>query len=427
MPGTVWRIRIFLASWLAYACFYLCRRNFSVIMPYLLVDQGFSTIDLANVIFAFSVAYAAGQFAMGALVDRFGPIIVVTLGMIVSAVSMGSMGAFAGVQSSLVLEAINGLAQASGWPGLAKLVGSSFGRDRRGVTMAWWSTNYVAGGFLATMITTYVTTLHWLRWPPQRSGTVIPAGLLFVAAIGFYWQVRKYPVVFHGLDSSKEMLETGCGVRAVLGDATLRCLGCAYFCVKLIRYSLLFWLPAYLVQEARVTTAGAGYISSIFELAGVTGVLATGYLSDKVFQARCFPAGALMLLCLGAACLLQGWLSSKGIATAGLGIALLGFFTFGPDSLLVGAGAQDASSMRTMGITVGAVDGFGSIGQLLSRYIVAAVVAAFSWDNLLIGFAVLAWLATAILLWGSRLESRASPAGPVEAPVPTAARARVLR
>ncbi len=53
-----WRYRIFVATWIAYAGFYLCRKNFSVVMPMLEHDLGFSKLQLANLIAGFNVISA---------------------------------------------------------------------------------------------------------------------------------------------------------------------------------------------------------------------------------------------------------------------------------------------------------------------------------------------------------------------------------
>jgi sugar phosphate permease len=74
-----WRWRIFAVTWLAYAGFYLCRKNLSVTMPLLSEDLGYSNLQLANIFFGYSLLYALGQFGFGVLADRFGSRLIVTL------------------------------------------------------------------------------------------------------------------------------------------------------------------------------------------------------------------------------------------------------------------------------------------------------------------------------------------------------------
>src|SRR4029079_14370210 len=69
--------------------------------------------------------------------------------------------------------------------------------------------------------------------------------------------------------------------RRVLRSGTVWCYGASYFCIKLIRYSLLFWLPYYLVNELGMDKSHAGDFSTSFEIGGVAGTLLLGTLSDR--------------------------------------------------------------------------------------------------------------------------------------------------
>lgn len=76
--------RSFAISWIAYFGYYLCRKNISVLMPYLKSEAGLSSNDLASAVFGYSLMYSAGQFAMGRLADRVGARWVAGIGMLVS-------------------------------------------------------------------------------------------------------------------------------------------------------------------------------------------------------------------------------------------------------------------------------------------------------------------------------------------------------
>lgn len=154
---------MFSITWLAYAGLYLCRKNFSVLIPLLIVQAGLSRAELANAVFVYSVAYCAGQFTNGGLADRFGARCIVTIGLLASIVSTAAMGLWHTAAGLAALQAVNGFAQSSGWPGLVKLMGVWFPRaEQRGIIMGWWSTNYVVGGFVATLLATWAVTTPWL-------------------------------------------------------------------------------------------------------------------------------------------------------------------------------------------------------------------------------------------------------------------------
>ena len=59
---TRWRVSTFWVMLLGYVGYYLCRKNFSVVMPLLTEELGFSNTDFAGVIFLYGLFYALGQF-----------------------------------------------------------------------------------------------------------------------------------------------------------------------------------------------------------------------------------------------------------------------------------------------------------------------------------------------------------------------------
>ena len=91
-PLVAWRHRIFAVTWLSYAGFYLCRKNFSVVMPLLTSELGFTRTDLAWILTGYSLIYMLGQFANGLLSDRYGSRFIVVAGLIVSVSSNITMG-----------------------------------------------------------------------------------------------------------------------------------------------------------------------------------------------------------------------------------------------------------------------------------------------------------------------------------------------
>jgi OPA family sugar phosphate sensor protein UhpC-like MFS transporter len=225
---------VFAGTWLGYAGFYLCRKNFSVLMPLLSADLLFTKEDLANLIFFYSVAYAIGQFAFGVLADRFGAKVIVAGGMLVSALCNLLMSGATAFSFFLLLQCCNGLAQSCGWPGLVKITAAWFDPQRRGVLMAWWTTNYALGGVIATIIATALATGDVLPFLGWRRGAAGPALLLILVATVFLALVKERP-------SSEDSQErTGSPWVEVLRCPNIWSIAVCYFCLKLMRYAFLF-------------------------------------------------------------------------------------------------------------------------------------------------------------------------------------------
>lgn len=179
-----------------------------------------------------------------------------------------------------------------------------------------------------------------------------------------------------------------------------------YFFIKLIRYALWSWVPYFLKTGYHVSDGQAALFSTVFDLAGLPGVLVTGWLSDRYFGSR--RGGVSLIMTLGAVAS-TGLLIAVGDASVGLFVALLGaigFFLYGPDSLLTGAGAIDIGNRRQATFAAAFISGIGSFGAVVQEFAISRqykpgegldVVFA-----MLFGSAVLAAAFCAALVWRNR-------------------------
>jgi len=394
-----WQTRIFVLTWTAYAAFYLCRKNFAVAMPLLADSFGFSRTDFARILFCDSLAYCLAQFGFGFLADRIGARRTVTLGFAITAAAAWLMAGASSVWAFACLGALNGLGQAAGWPGLVKNVSPWFSPRVRGVVMSWWSTNYMVGGFLGTVLTAYVAThptlLPELTW---RRAFLFPAAILVVVALAYALLVRDRPSDAGLPEEADAPAPLGRTASAgMLHDPSVWAIAAGSLFSKIIRYSFMFWLPLYLVQHLHYEARESGFLSSAFELAGPVGALVAGYLSDRLMKSRRFPVAAVMFGGLAIACWIHPLLAAASRVGLVLSVALLGALNHGPDALLQGAAAQDLGAKWGTGLVAGFVSGFATLGQLIAPFLVASVAGRYGWDGVFHLFSVLA-LAAGILL-----------------------------
>lgn len=397
-PGLHLRVRIFAVTWLAYAGFYLCRKNFSVLMPLLQSHAGMSKVQLAGILFAYSLCYSAGQFLMGSLADRFSPRLVVGAGLVMAAVSNLTMAGHETHGFLLALGMVNGLAQASGWPGLTKTMAAWFSPQERGVVMGWWTTNYVFGGLAASLFAAWcISGGSW------RNGFLYPGLLLLGVAVVFLFQTKDRPDRV-ATPTPPRRRSPFANYAEVMAQPVAWATALTALLVKITRYSFLFWLPLYLTERLNYRPEQAGYLSSLYELAGIGGALAAGYASDRLAGSRRYPVVALMLAGLALACLSQPRLAAMGWGGTLAGIALIGVMTFGPDTMLQGAASQDAGGSQRAASAAGLVNGVASLGQLVSPYLVATVAERWGWDVLFFVFVGIALLGslTAARFWNYR-------------------------
>jgi sugar phosphate permease len=388
---------------MGYVAFYLCRRNLSIILPVFAHDRIYTASQSAELVLIFSIAYCLGQFVMGGLADRIGGRNVVVGGMVVSALVTAAMGFSSDFAEVVACQVVNGVAQATGWAGLMKMMKQQ-PMQRRGIVMGWWSTNYVAGGFVATVLATYALASSWISGDSWRKAAWLPALALFAFA-GLFWFFTRNVESPANRSIQTHRISYVSVVRLAFLTMRTRALIGAYFFVKLIRYSLLFWLPLYMTSHLQMTPTHAGYASSRLEGYGIAGVLGAGYLSDILFKARRFPVAALLMFLLAIICVFASHLGLESSDwRIGVVIALLGFMIYGADTILVGAATQDAARLEHMGTLAGVVDGAGSLGQVLSPLLIVFVSERFGWPSVFQALAMAAVACSILLVSSVRLE-----------------------
>jgi sugar phosphate permease len=192
--------------------------------------------------------------------------------------------------------------------------------------------------------------------------------------------------------------------KALLVNPSLWLIGAAYFFLELCRYALMFWLPYYMVRQLHFGLQSAGYLSSLYELIGVGGAVFAGYVSDRLTQSRRAPVAATMLILLAVLMLFQPVFAHGGLIGMGIAISLAGFLSYGPDTLLSGAAAQDVGEARAAATASGLIDGIGHLGSLASPYLVVLASERYGWNCVFLIFAGTALLAGIVLLplWNVR-------------------------
>lgn len=362
-----WRWRIFAATWCCYAGYYFCRKPFYIVKSALGNELHFDATALGMIGSVYLVAYALGQFASGALGNRLGPRLLLMLGMSVSIAANVGFGLSNSLQSFLVLMALNGLAQSTGWSGTVGTMANWFRRSERGTVMGFWATNFQVGGVVANTLAAWVLGTWGFRYSFFTGALVLLAVQVF-----FVFNQRNKPgdlglPAVDDPDEPKEGEEQGLSRKAW---TNVLLVGAFYFFVKFIRYSLWSWAPFFLERNFGLKGDDAGYLSTVFDLAGVAGVIVTGLLSDKFFKSRRAGVSLLMMLIMLASCVLLFVGGGVSVTLFAVCLGLVGFTLYGPDALMSGAGAMDIGSRRGAVLAAGVINGMGSIGSVVQELLI---------------------------------------------------------
>ena len=396
-----WRGRVFLAAWALYAGYYICRKD---------VGTANTAIShLAVVLACFGAAYSLGQLVGGVLADRSGPRVTALTGAGISIACTLLLAWCSDPRLGLLLQLGNGFGQGFGWPSLMKLFGSWFQRGERDRVLGWWSTSYILGGLLATSLTAWLIAHTGVS---ARVGFhfayLVSSSLLLCAALFFYQQTVDLP-------QTAARVKQRDGWRTILENREIRVISIMYFFLKMTRYTLLFWLPLYLVSGLGYTRFRAEHTASYFELFGFLGPIAVGYAAQRWFGARRLALATVMLFLLAFVCLLHPMLAESGWFGLAVSISLMGILIHGADLLVSGMAVLDVMPNELHGRAVGFVNAMGSIGQLCSPLLVTFFVSRLGWTKLFDLFVFFAIVAGAIcsLGVGSKAMEPAPPTRPV--------------
>ena len=423
------RWRMFALTWLAYVGFYLARKSFAVAKVAFATNPesgvDLSRAELAIVDSSYLIAYACGQFVWGPLGDRLGPRFILTIGFsLLIAASLASGFATTLLVFSLFM-IVQGVGQATGWSNLVKAMSSWFKVGERGRVMGWWCTSYTVGAAIAPPLAAWSMELmgepgkpYWPAafWVPA----VIVAVIFVLVRLGLVDRPEKL-----GLPSIEEKRpeesthavarESGAHAWGAVGKVArlpaVWLLAACYFSIKLTRYAFYFWGPLYVNEKLGSGVFDSAITVAWLPLGGVLGVLVSGYLSDLVFHAKRIPVAAISLL-LAVVVLALGQVVPIPTETAmGVYFFLIGFFIFGPDSIVSATSAMDFGTSEGSGTAAGIINGVGSIGAVLGVVLAGTITTEDNWTPLFYTFIGGLLVSTVVLipLWNSRPSSESSP------------------
>lgn len=420
-----WRWRTFYGMYTGYVFYYFTRKSFTFAMPALMQDLGFSKGDLGFLVSILSITYGLSKFLSGIIADRSNPRYFMALGLILT----GLFNIFFGLTSSIILFALfwglNGWFQGWGWPPCARLLTHWYSQKERGTWWGFWSTSHSVGGALIPVIAAF--SAQFLGW---RYAMYLPGVLSILVGFFIINRLRDTPQSV-GLPSIEKFKndypddpsngeERELSVKEILFKYVLRnryiwILAISYFFVYVIRTAINDWTVLYLVEVKNYSLIAAGASVAWFEIGGILGSLAAGWMSDKIFNGRRGPINVLFcLICIFA--ILALWVTPNAALLMDSTILFaIGVFVFGPQ-MLIGIAAAELSHKKAAGTATGFIGWVAYLGAASAGYPLGKITQFWGWQGffyVVIGCAALSTLFLAPL-WRAKTHPKlASDAEPV--------------
>jgi len=392
------RLQVFLGVFLGYAGYYLVRKVFSLAIPDL-IELGYSRTELGFALSGVSIAYGLSKFIMGNVSDRSNARRFLTLGLVLSAITMIAMGLLPVATSSIgimfVLLLLNGWFQGMGWPPCGRVMVHWFSIRERGTKMSIWNVAHNVGGGiigpLAILGVAIFVDWHSILYFPG----FVALGVAFIAwllirdtpqSCGLP-NIEKYTNIYPDNYSEKyevEMTAKEIFMKYILKNRLLWSIAFANAFVYLVRYGVLDWAPLYLKEAKGFSIQESGWAYFAYEWAGIPGTLLCGYLSDKVFKGKRAPVSIIYMVLVFVSILMY-WFS-QSILMNSIALIFIGFLIYGP-VMLIGVHALDLVPKKAAGTAAGLTGLFGYVGgALFANIAMGAVVDTWGWNG---GFIVL--------------------------------------
>ena len=418
----------------AYASLYLCRANIEPGFKLLTLKYGYDTEQKGVVFGTALAAYAIGKVILGAAGDAFGGKRILLFAMITSVVATLLVGALdwpavLGVGPGLWVMAsfvvLNRFGQSGGWGGLVHIVARWFPPERSGSVMGIASTSYDVGNVVALLLCAALVESK-MGWRALFVvNPLLLAGVTVVVALG----LRGAPAKEAAPDArptpdaeAKAEAEPEERLRDLLRrlarEKGFWMAIALSFLLTFVRAGFMTWTPDYLYDVAKAAgspsaLSGAIAKSAFFGVAGMTGSLVIGRLSDRWGPGRRSGIMTLSLVFLLAAVLALAHAHITDALGAAAIIGVAGFFLLGPYSLLAGAITLDVAGKRGASTTAGIVDGVGYVGASLAAFVLGSVSKRHGWSaafDVIAGVVGVA-LALAGLWWRMSQPRKASATG----------------
>ena len=400
-PATAirWRIVALLAGFSLVS--YALRTNISVAAAVMRSELHLTQIQLGQVFSAFMAGYAIFQIPAGALGDRYGPRLILTLAATIWGVTTLMTGVLPGLiggaaATLVVLMAVRfllGVAEAATYPVAASAVGAWMPPSERAFANALVIAGMALGSaFIPPIMSRLMVVSGW------RVSFYATSILAFLIAALWWWYATDDPAqhpavnemehraILAGRDTAgRESVAARADRRRVmywplLRNRNMMLISVSYFLDSYVLFIFVFWFYLYLVDERGFSILRSGVYSSLPWIAALIVVPAGGRLCDVLSERRGRRLGrravAMAGLLVSSALLAWGARTQQAmLAIAALSLSV-GF-------LMSTEGPFWSSAIDIAGVHAGTAGGImntaGNLGGVVSTSLVPVLVERFGW------------------------------------------------
>src|SRR3569833_2356387 len=361
---------------------YIDRATLTVANPLIREELGLSIADMGYLLSAFLWAYAFSQLPTGAMVDRLGPRILLTMGLSLWSLAQLLGGLVQNFGQFFGARVLLGLGEAPQFPTGARVVRDWFNQRDRGLATGIFN----CASSLGTAIAVPLLTLLMLSFGWRTMFVIMGVAGLIVAAAWCLIYRNPDEVALTAAENAYRTEGDPPGRRTKVSFREWKLLfrfrttwgmvfgyfGCIY-----LTWIYTAWLPGYLEIERHMSVKYSGWAAAVPFACGVVGGVLGGYIADilvrrgvEPLRSRRYPA-AIALLGTAACTVAAAYVDSNTLAIVFISVSLFLVYVTSTCAWALSSVAVPTNCTAS----IGAVQNFGGyLGGALAPTVTGLIV-----------------------------------------------------
>jgi sugar phosphate permease len=361
---------------------YIDRATLAVANPLIREELGLSIADMGYLLSAFLWAYAFSQLPTGAMVDRLGPRILLTMGLSLWSLAQLLGGVVRNFGEFFGARILLGIGEAPQFPTGARVVRDWFNQRDRGLATGVFNCASSLGTAIAVPLLTYLM----LSFGWRAMFVIMGIAGLIVAALWYLLYRNPDGVALTPQENAYRTQGDPPGQRTKVTFREWKLLfrfrttwgmifgyfGCIY-----LTWIYTAWLPGYLEIERHMSVKYTGWAAAVPFACGVVGGVLGGYIADilvrrgvEPLRSRRYPA-AIALLGTAVCTVAAAYVSSNALAIAFISVSLFLVYVTSTCAWALSSVAVPTNCTAS----IGAVQNFGGyLGGALAPTVTGLIV-----------------------------------------------------
>jgi len=403
------------------------RANIGVVVPFIKEDFHLSNVDIGLLASLFYITYALVQIPIGLAYSKFGIGKILSLSMILTSISTLFIGLASNIFQLKLARALLGASEGPINIGIISIINRWFPAKEKGLaTGIFMSSIKFAPAFVPPLCALII-----MQWGWREVFYIFSIPGIIIAILWLFFikddpteskycneQERSYITnneeteIINGVNSIKDQKSNRFGLldkfirtkkvsllnsnkEIILSWNNWAC-AIGYGLMVGITYSIMTWVPTYLIDEKKLSILSMGLVASSPWIGAIIGNILGGLISDRVFNKRRKPV--MLITTFSTVIMMYILISMPSIPVL---IAALFFLTgvllnIGYSTFLVYP--MGLATKEKVPFAASVVNTIGSIGGAISPFIVGLILDNYGWNEVFI-FLSLCSLTALVLLF----------------------------